>query len=287
MAQRRAAEAAGPIEFGAQAGAVAAEAEAQADAGADEADAQLHQLQADPQHSEQQLAHNQRMQHLQQQLQDLQRSELHRKEQQLADSVAQQRSDLLQWEQQLTERQHQLEQQQADLSRREQELTERQHQLQQQQADLDSREQQQARIQTLPQQLHSLQQELLQQQQADLLLMQQQVEKQHLAYLRTEGAGGRICGGQWIWLGVRCTGVYFGASPAARTNGVLMAEIVTGCMVQESQLFSSTDGPQRRASRFRSRDTLELLTKNRSSLSAQHLTSWLESYEDNKKAHIS
>ncbi|KAJ9523427.1 hypothetical protein QJQ45_005335 [Haematococcus lacustris] len=151
MAQRKAAEAAGPIEFMVQAGAIAAEAEAQADAGADEADAQLHQLQADPQHSEQQLAHNQRMQHLQQQLQDLQRSELQRKEQQLADSVAQQRSALLQWEQQLTERQHQLEQQQADLSRREQDLTERQHQLQQQQADLDSREQQQARLQTLPQ----------------------------------------------------------------------------------------------------------------------------------------
>ncbi|GFH23719.1 hypothetical protein HaLaN_21375 [Haematococcus lacustris] len=131
VAQRRAAEAAGP---------------------------------ADPQHSEQQLAHNQRMQHLQQQLQDLQRSELTRKEQQHADSVAQQRAALLQWEQQLIERQHQLEQQQADLSRREQALTERQHQLQQQQADLDSREQQQARIQTLPQQFHSLQQELKAQQ---------------------------------------------------------------------------------------------------------------------------
>ncbi|KAJ9525583.1 hypothetical protein QJQ45_003309 [Haematococcus lacustris] len=204
VAQRRAAEAAGPREVEAQAEAIAAEAEAQADAGADEADAQLHQLQADQQHSEQQLAHNQRMQHLQQQLQDLQRSELQRKEQQLADLEAQQRAALLQWEQQLIERQHQLEQQQADLSRREQDLTERQHQLQQQQADLDSREQQQARIQTLPQQLHSLQQELkaqqvaevqrvvqqqllqhlLQQQQADLLLMQQQVEKQHLAYLQ-------------------------------------------------------------------------------------------------------
>ncbi|KAJ9513671.1 hypothetical protein QJQ45_015425 [Haematococcus lacustris] len=43
-AQRRAAEAAGPIEIGAQAGVIAAEAQAQADAGADEADAQLHQL---------------------------------------------------------------------------------------------------------------------------------------------------------------------------------------------------------------------------------------------------
>ncbi|KAJ9510721.1 hypothetical protein QJQ45_027630 [Haematococcus lacustris] len=159
-AQRRAAEAAGPIEIGAQAGVIAAEAQAQADAGADEADVQLHQLQADLQHRELQLAHNQRMQQLQQQLQDLQRSELQRKEQQLADLVAQQGAALLQWEHQLTERQHQLQQQQVDLSRREQALTERKHQLQQQQADLNSREQQQARIQTLTQQLHSLQQEL-------------------------------------------------------------------------------------------------------------------------------
>ncbi|KAJ9533732.1 hypothetical protein QJQ45_026814 [Haematococcus lacustris] len=142
-AQRRAAEAAGPIE-------IAAEAEAQADAGADEADAQLHQLQADLQPRELQLAHNQRMQQL---------HERQRKEQQLADLVAQQRAALLQCEHQLTERQHQLQQQQVDLSRREQDLTERQHQLQQQQADLNSREQQ-ARIQTLAQQLHSLQQEL-------------------------------------------------------------------------------------------------------------------------------
>ncbi|KAJ9514689.1 hypothetical protein QJQ45_028428, partial [Haematococcus lacustris] len=107
-AQRRAAEAAGPIEIGAQAGVIAAEAQAQADAGADEADVQLHQLQADLQHRELQLAHNQRMQQLQQQLQDLQRSELQRKEQQLADLVAQQGAALLQWEHQLTERQHQL-----------------------------------------------------------------------------------------------------------------------------------------------------------------------------------
>ncbi|GFH24389.1 hypothetical protein HaLaN_22178 [Haematococcus lacustris] len=48
------------------------------------------------------------MQQLQQQLQDLQRSELQRKEQQLADLVAQQGAALLQWEHQLTERQHQL-----------------------------------------------------------------------------------------------------------------------------------------------------------------------------------
>ncbi|KAJ9533747.1 hypothetical protein QJQ45_026797 [Haematococcus lacustris] len=190
-AQRRAAEAAGPIEIGAQAGVIAAEAQAQAVAGA-----QLHQLQADLQHRELQLAHNQRMQQLQQQLQDLQRSELQRKEQQLADLVAQQRAALLQWEHQLTQRQHQLQQQQVDLSRREQDLTERKHQLQQQQAHLDSREQQQARTQTLTQQLHSLQQELKaqqvaeeqrevqQQQQTDLLLNKQQMEKQPLAYLQ-------------------------------------------------------------------------------------------------------
>ncbi|KAJ9519997.1 hypothetical protein QJQ45_014729 [Haematococcus lacustris] len=168
-AQRRAAEAAGPIEIGAQAGAaIAAEAQAQADVGADEADAQLPQLQADLQHREQQLAHNQRMQQLQQQLQDLQRSELQRKEQQLADLVAQQRAALLQWEHQLTERQHQLQHQQVDLSRREQDLTERQHQLQQQQADLNSMEQQQARIHTLAPQLHNLQQELKAQQVAEV-----------------------------------------------------------------------------------------------------------------------
>ncbi|KAJ9532076.1 hypothetical protein QJQ45_003745 [Haematococcus lacustris] len=101
-AQRRAAEAAGPIEIGAQAGVIAAEALAQADAGADEADVQLHQQQADLQHRELQLAHNQSMQQLQQQLQDLQRSELQRKEQQLADLVAQQGAALLQWEHQLT-----------------------------------------------------------------------------------------------------------------------------------------------------------------------------------------
>ncbi|KAJ9533161.1 hypothetical protein QJQ45_018252, partial [Haematococcus lacustris] len=180
-AQRRAAEAAGPIEIGAQAGVIAAEAQAQAVAGA-----QLHQLQSDLHHRELQLAHNQRMQQLQQQLQDLQRSELQRKEQQLADLVAQQRAALLQWEHQLTEREHQLQQQQVDLSRREQDLTERKHQLHQQQADLDSREQQQARIQTLTQQLHSLQQELKAQQvaevqrevqqQTDLLLNKQQME---------------------------------------------------------------------------------------------------------------
>ncbi|KAJ9518027.1 hypothetical protein QJQ45_004315 [Haematococcus lacustris] len=164
VAQRRAAEAAGPREVEAQAKAIAAEAEAQANAGADEADAQLHQLQADPQHRE-----------------------LQRKEQQLADLESQQRAALLQWEQQLIELQHQLEQQQADLSRREQDLTERQHQLQQQQADLDSREQQQARIQTLPQQLHSLQQELKAQQVAEV----QRVVQQQLALAPLAAAAGR------------------------------------------------------------------------------------------------
>ncbi|KAJ9510324.1 hypothetical protein QJQ45_015787 [Haematococcus lacustris] len=177
----------------AQAEAVTAEAEAgaQANAGADEAKAQLHQLQAALQHRERQLADNQRLQQLQQQLQDLQRGELQRKEQQLADLVAQQQAALLQWEQHLAEQQQQLQQQQADLRRREQDLTERhhqlqqqqahlrrrekdlverQHQLQQQQADLHSREQQlteqrllteqQARIQSLQQQLHRLPQQL-------------------------------------------------------------------------------------------------------------------------------
>ncbi|KAJ9534776.1 hypothetical protein QJQ45_017202 [Haematococcus lacustris] len=163
-AQRRAAEAAGPIEIGAQAGVIAAEAQAQAVAGA-----QLHQLQADLQHRELQLAHNQRMQQLQQQLQDLQRSELQRKEQQLADLVAQQRAALLQWEHQLTQRQHQLQQQQVDLSRREQDLTER-------------------KFQSLQQELKAQQvaeeQRLMQQQQTDLLLNKQQMEKQPLAYLQ-------------------------------------------------------------------------------------------------------
>ncbi|KAJ9509976.1 hypothetical protein QJQ45_011426 [Haematococcus lacustris] len=192
-AEAEAQEQACACESGAQAEAVTAEAEAgaQANAGADEAKAQLHQLQAALQHRERQLADNQRLQQLQQQLQDLQRGELQRKEQQLADLVAQQQAALLQWEQQLieqqqqlqqqqadlrrreqdlTERHHQLQQQQADLRRREKDLVERQHQLQQQQADLHSREQQltehcllteqQARIQSLQQQLHRLPQQL-------------------------------------------------------------------------------------------------------------------------------
>ncbi|KAJ9524341.1 hypothetical protein QJQ45_008551 [Haematococcus lacustris] len=145
MAQRRAAEA----EAKAQAGAAEAETQAQADAGAYEADeagadeagayeadagayeaeaqaqadarayeAQLHQLQPELQQREQQATDTQRLQHLQQQLQDLQQDELQRKEQQVA------------------EEQQQLQQQQADMHLREQQLAEQQHQLQQQQADM-------------------------------------------------------------------------------------------------------------------------------------------------------
>ncbi|KAJ9507488.1 hypothetical protein QJQ45_006485 [Haematococcus lacustris] len=77
-------------------------AEAQADAGAYEAEAQLHQLQTDLKHREQQLADKERLQQLQQQLQDLQRSELQRKEQQLAVLVVKQQAAVRQWEQQLT-----------------------------------------------------------------------------------------------------------------------------------------------------------------------------------------
>ncbi|KAJ9527585.1 hypothetical protein QJQ45_025865 [Haematococcus lacustris] len=150
MAQRRAAEA----EAKAQAGAAEAETQAQADAGAYEADeagadeagayeadagayeaeaqaqadarayeAQLHQLQPELQQREQQATDTQRLQHLQQQLQDLQQDELQRKEQQVA------------------EQQQQLQQQQADMHLMEQQLAEQQHQLQQQQADMQQREQ--------------------------------------------------------------------------------------------------------------------------------------------------
>ncbi|KAJ9510638.1 hypothetical protein QJQ45_027557, partial [Haematococcus lacustris] len=106
LAQRRAAE---------------AEAKAQADARAYEA--QLHQLQADLQLREQQVADTQRLQDLQQQMLDIQREEIQRKEQQVV------------------EQQHQLQQQQADLHLREQ-LVAEQHQLQQQQqADMHLREQ--------------------------------------------------------------------------------------------------------------------------------------------------
>ncbi|KAJ9510572.1 hypothetical protein QJQ45_027441 [Haematococcus lacustris] len=105
MARRRAAEA----EAKAQAGAAEAEALAQADAGAYEA--RLHQLQADLQKREQQVVDTQRLQHLQQQLQDLQKDELQRKEQQVA------------------EQQQQLQQQQADMHLREQQLAQQQHQV--------------------------------------------------------------------------------------------------------------------------------------------------------------
>ncbi|KAJ9533489.1 hypothetical protein QJQ45_026564, partial [Haematococcus lacustris] len=121
------------VEAHAPAGVGAAEAEAQAEAEADAGayEAQLHQLQADLKLREEQLADNKRMQQLQQQLQDLQRGELQRKEQQLADLVAlqeeqhqQQQQQLQQLQQQLTEKQQQLEQQQADMRRSEQEHTE-------------------------------------------------------------------------------------------------------------------------------------------------------------------
>ncbi|KAJ9518415.1 hypothetical protein QJQ45_018436, partial [Haematococcus lacustris] len=170
MAQRRAAEAeakaqavAAEAEAQSQAEAEAqaeakaqaeaeAQAEAQADAGAYEAEAQLHQLQTDLKHREQQLADKERLQQLQQQLQDLQRSELQRKEQQLAVLVVKQQAAVRQWEQQLTGQQQQLQQQ----------LREQQQQLDQQQADLHLRELQHQ----VQQQLHMLQQVIQQLQEA-------------------------------------------------------------------------------------------------------------------------
>ncbi|KAJ9533998.1 hypothetical protein QJQ45_027105, partial [Haematococcus lacustris] len=197
MAQRRAAEA----EAKALAGAAEAETQAQADAGAYEADeagadeagaheadvgayeaeaqsqadarayeAQLHQLQPELQQREQQATDTQRLQHLQQQLQDLQQDELQRKEQQVAEQqqqLQQQQADMHLREQQLAEQQHQLQQQQADMHLWEQQLAEQQHQLQQQQADMQQREQQVAQ-----------QQQQVQQQQADLQLREQQVAQQ-------------------------------------------------------------------------------------------------------------
>ncbi|KAJ9511102.1 hypothetical protein QJQ45_013138 [Haematococcus lacustris] len=139
MAQRRAAES----EAKAQAGAAEAKAEAQADAGAYEA--QLHQLQPDLQQREQQAADTQRLQHLQQQMQDLQQDELQRKEQQVPEQqqqLQQQQADMHMREQQLAEQQHQLQQQKADMQQREQQVAQQQQQLQQQQADLQQREQQ-------------------------------------------------------------------------------------------------------------------------------------------------
>ncbi|KAJ9525821.1 hypothetical protein QJQ45_009306 [Haematococcus lacustris] len=167
LPRTRAAEA----EAKAQALAAEAEAQAQADAGAYEA--QLHQLQADLQQREQEVADTQRLQHLQQQMQDIQREEIQHKEQQVVEQqiqLQQQQADLHLREQQVTEQQIQLQQQQADMHLREQQVVEQQHQLQQQQADLHLREQQVA------EQLHQLQQ----QQQADMHLREQQVvEQQH------------------------------------------------------------------------------------------------------------
>ncbi|KAJ9521797.1 hypothetical protein QJQ45_024663, partial [Haematococcus lacustris] len=178
VAQRRAAEA----EAKAQALAAEADAKAHADAGAYEA--QLHQLQADLQQREQQVADTQRLQHLQQLLQDLQQDELQRKEQQVAEQqqqlqqqqedmhlrelqFAEQQHQVRQREQQVAQQQHQLQQQQADMQQREQQVAQQQHQLQQQQADMQQREQQVAQ-----------QQHQLQQQQADMQQREQQGHSQ-------------------------------------------------------------------------------------------------------------
>ncbi|KAJ9512424.1 hypothetical protein QJQ45_012957 [Haematococcus lacustris] len=226
MAQRRAAEA----EAKAQAGAAEAEAQAQADAGAYEADeagadeadagayeagayeadagayeaegqaqadarayeAQLHQLQPELQQREQQTTDTQRLQHLQQQLQDLQQDELQRKEQQVAEQqqqLQQQQAVMHLREQQVAEQQHQLQQQQADMQQREQQVAQQHHQVQQQQADLQLREQQvaqqhhqvqqqQADLQKREQQV-AQQDHQVQQQQADLQQREQQVAQQH------------------------------------------------------------------------------------------------------------
>ncbi|KAJ9504590.1 hypothetical protein QJQ45_030511, partial [Haematococcus lacustris] len=136
---------------------------AQADAGAYEA--QLHQLQADLQQREQQVADTQRLQHAQQQMQDIQREEIQRKEQQVVGQQhqlqQQQQADMHLREQQVTEQQHQLQQQQqADMHLREQQVAE-QHQLLQ--ADMHLREKQVAEQQhqlQLQQQLNRLQQQL-------------------------------------------------------------------------------------------------------------------------------
>ncbi|KAJ9514429.1 hypothetical protein QJQ45_012404 [Haematococcus lacustris] len=140
MARRRAAEA----EAKAQAGAAEAEAPAQADVGAYEA--QLHHKHADLQQREQHVADTQRLQHLQQQLQDLQQDELQHKEQQVAEQqqqLQQQQADMHLREQQLAEQQHQVQQ-------RELQVAQQQHQVQQQQADMQQREQQVAQQQHQP-----------------------------------------------------------------------------------------------------------------------------------------
>ncbi|KAJ9521844.1 hypothetical protein QJQ45_024711 [Haematococcus lacustris] len=177
LAQRRAAE---------------AEAKAQADAGAYEA--QLHQLQADLQQREQQVANTQRLQDLQQQMHDIQREEIQRKEQQVVEQqhqLQQQQADMHLREQLVTEQQHQLQQQQqADMHLREQQVAQQHQLLQQQQADMRLREQQVTEQQQLQQQqqadMHLREQQVteqqhqLQRQQADVLLRERQVaEQQH------------------------------------------------------------------------------------------------------------
>ncbi|KAJ9518955.1 hypothetical protein QJQ45_026202, partial [Haematococcus lacustris] len=160
------------VEAEAKAQALAAEAEAKAQADAGAYEAQLHQLQADLQQREQQVADTQRLQHAQQQLHDIQREEIQRKEQQVVEQqhqLQQQQADLHLREQQVAE-QHQLQQQQqADMHLREQQVMEQHHQLQQQQADVLLRERQVA------EQQHQLQQ----QQQADRLLREKHVAEQH------------------------------------------------------------------------------------------------------------
>ncbi|KAJ9532125.1 hypothetical protein QJQ45_003830 [Haematococcus lacustris] len=97
------------------------------------------------QQREQQATDTQRLQHLQQQLQDLQQDELQRKEQQVAEQQQQlqlQQADMHLREQQVAQQQQQLQQQQADMQQREQQVAQQQHQLQQQQADLQQMEQQ-------------------------------------------------------------------------------------------------------------------------------------------------
>ncbi|GFH26335.1 reticulocyte-binding protein 2 homolog a, partial [Haematococcus lacustris] len=160
---------------------------------------------ADLQQREQQVADTQRLQHAQQQMQDIQREEIQRKEQQVVGQQhqlqQQQQADMHLREQQVTEQQHQLQQQQqadmhlreqqvaeqhqllqADMHLREKQVAEQQHQLQLQQ-QLNRLQQQLeaqsgAELQRQVQQQLAVQQHLLQQQQADLLLKQQHVEKQ-------------------------------------------------------------------------------------------------------------
>ncbi|KAJ9518092.1 hypothetical protein QJQ45_010019 [Haematococcus lacustris] len=149
---------------------------------------------------EQQATDTQRLQHLQQQLQDLQQDELQHKEQQVAEQqqqLQQQQADMHLREQQLAEQQHQLQQQQADMQQREQHVAEQQHHLQLQQADLQQREQhvaeqqhhlqqQQADLQQREQHVAE-QQHHLQQQQADLQQREQHVaEQQHHLQLQQQ-----------------------------------------------------------------------------------------------------